>query len=176
MRECHRSASLPGFVNPPWRGFIQHTYVSAPLHPFSCPKELSKFTTTEYTHALLERLFSLSMVALLTLRVKRSCLRAKSAHIPGHLPPKEASIRRTIRLVNLQILSAVNPSRGGFSSDQWLSCSTFRVNSHPSVQNLSALRLNYHQSKEDVVNRLKVRRNQPEGSKCELKVRPGTGG
>ena len=64
---------------------------------------------------------------------------------------QEASIRRTIRLVNLQILSAINPSRGGFSSGQWLSCSTFRVNSHPSVQNLSALRLNY-QLRHDIGN------------------------
>ncbi len=52
--------------------------------------------------------------------------------------------------VNLQRSSTVNRSRGGFSSNQWLCCSTFRSHSHPSVQKLSALRLNYQISQSTI--------------------------
>ena len=45
-----------------------------------------QFTKTVYNHPLLERCFRLSMGVLLTIEGNFSRLRAKAAHISGHLP------------------------------------------------------------------------------------------
>jgi hypothetical protein len=46
-------------------------------------------------------------------------------------------------LVNSHLSRIANRSRGGFSSDQWLSSSTFASKSHPSRQNLLTFHRNY---------------------------------
>jgi hypothetical protein len=48
-----------------------------------------EFTKTVHNHPLLERFFRLSMVVLLTIEGKCSRLRAKPAHLSGHLPDDE---------------------------------------------------------------------------------------
>src|SRR5260370_42063877 len=50
----------------------------------------SSFTKTIGNHSLVERLDPLPMVVLLKIEGNCSCLRAKVAHMVGHLPPQSA--------------------------------------------------------------------------------------
>jgi hypothetical protein len=49
-------------------------------------EEAREFTTVEACRPLLEPCFQPAMVVLLMLQGNCSCLRAKAAHFPGHLP------------------------------------------------------------------------------------------
>jgi len=55
-----------------------------------------------------------------------------------------ASISGMLRLWIYTCRESWTAKDGGFSSDQWLSCSTFAPKSHPSRQNLLTLHRNYH--------------------------------
>ena len=57
----------------------------------------TKFTKMVHGDSLLERLFIRSMVVLLKIEGNCSCLRAKVAHMVGHLPPL-SSLRPNSRL------------------------------------------------------------------------------
>jgi hypothetical protein len=57
---------------------------------------------------------------------------------------KRSEHETTHLAVNLHMSSAVDHARGGFSSNQWLSCSLFAPIAHFSPQNLLTLHAYYH--------------------------------
>jgi hypothetical protein len=54
--------------------------------PSVCRPNLQERYETVYNNRPLERFLRLTIAALLTIGGKCSCLRAKAAHFPGHLP------------------------------------------------------------------------------------------
>jgi hypothetical protein len=71
----------------------------------------AKFTKMLYKWSLVEQHDLLPMAVLLTIRGKCSCLRAKSAHVVGHLPPSPA-VRCVVNDLNVR---RNRPQRSNFA-------------------------------------------------------------